>query len=226
MEEQNSIKVVLLGEVGVGKTSIIKQFAYQQFDNESITTTYASFATKKMEFKDYGAITFDIWDTAGQEKYRSITSIFYNDAKVIILVYDITNNKSFDEIQNYWYEQIKLNCEDAILAVVANKSDLYEIQTVQNKTGEVFAENIGAIFQSTSAVSNESINKLFEHIGKKIINPDYDYKKADIKAYNKSNRKIKKGKENDSNENKNITLGDVNENIINEKRCCYCCCCC
>ena len=172
MEDQNHIKVVLLGEVGVGKTSIIKQFAYQEFENESLTSTYSSFVTKKMEFKDYGTITFDIWDTAGQEKYRSITSVFYKNAKIIILVYDITNKKSFDEIQNYWYEQIKINCDNAILAVVANKNDLYKEQTVQNKTGEVFAQNIGAIFQPTSALSNECINKLFEHLGKKIINPD------------------------------------------------------
>ena len=195
MEEQKNIKVVLLGEVGVGKTSIIKQFAYQEFENESLTSTYSSFVTKKMEFKDYGTITFDIWDTAGQEKYRSINSIIYNNANVIILVYDITNNKSFDEIQNYWYEQIKINCDNAILAVVANKSDLFEMQTVQNKTGEAFSENIGAIFQPTSAVSNESINKLFEHIGKKIINPDYDYK-----------------------------ITDINENIIKVRKCCCCCC--
>ena len=178
-----------------------------------------------MEFKDSGIITFDIWDTAGQEKYRSITSVFYKNAKIIILVYDITNKKSFDEIQNYWYEQIKINCDDAILAVVANKNDLYEEQTVQNKTGEVFAQNIGAIFQPTSALSNECINKLFEHLGKKIINPDYDYKKSDIKENDKSNKKIEKGKEKDSNENKNITLGDENiNNIINERRCCCCCC--
>ena len=108
MEDQNHIKVVLLGEVGVGKTSIIKQFAFNQFDNESILSTYATFVSKKMEFKDSGIITFDIWDTAGQEKYRSITSVFYKNAKIIILVYDITNKKSFDEIQNYWYEQIKM----------------------------------------------------------------------------------------------------------------------
>ena len=195
MEDQNHIKVVLLGEVGVGKTSIIKQFAFNQFDNESILSTYATFVSKKMEFKDSGIITFDIWDTAGQEKYRSITSVFYKNAKIIILVYDITNNKSFDEIQNYWYEQIKINCDNAILAVVANKSDLFEMQTVQNKTGEAFSENIGAIFQPTSAVSNESINKLFEHIGKKIINPDYDYK-----------------------------ITDIIENIIKVRKCCCCCC--
>ena len=73
-------------------------------------------------------------------------------------------------------------------------------------------------------MSNECINKLFEHLGKKIINPDYDYKKSDIKENDKSNKKIEKGKEKDSNENKNITLGDENKNIINERRCCCCCC--
>ena len=107
--EPESIKVVLLGEAGVGKTSIISRFIHNKFEENLETTTGASYAGKNMIFKDYHntVVKFEIWDTAGQEKYRSLTQIFYKDASIAILVYDITNEESFDEIQNYWIEQIR-----------------------------------------------------------------------------------------------------------------------
>ena len=108
-EDAKTCKVVLLGESGVGKTSIISRFINDTFDEGLVTTTGASYVGKDMVFKDYNnqVIKFEIWDTAGQEKYRSLTQIFYKDAAIAILVYDITNEDSFEEIQNYWYEQIK-----------------------------------------------------------------------------------------------------------------------
>ena len=102
-------KVVLLGESGVGKTSIISRFINNTFEENLVTTTGASYAGKTMTFDEYNGktIKFEIWDTAGQEKYRSLTKIFYKDAAVAILVYDITRKDSFDEIKNYWYNQLK-----------------------------------------------------------------------------------------------------------------------
>ena len=107
-EDAKTIKVVILGESGVGKTSIISRFINDTFEEELVTTTGASYVSKSMKFSDNNQIlNFEIWDTAGQEKYRSLTQIFYKDASIAILVYDITNKDSFDEIQNYWYEQIR-----------------------------------------------------------------------------------------------------------------------
>ena len=84
-----------------------------------------------MEFPEGKSLTFDIWDTAGQEKYRSLAKIFYKDAKAVVLVYDVTNEKSFNEMKDYWYEQIKqLGDKDIIIAIAANKSDLYEEKKV------------------------------------------------------------------------------------------------
>ena len=104
-----SCKVVLLGESGVGKTSIISRFINNTFEENLVTTTGASYAGKTMTFDEYNGktIKFEIWDTAGQEKYRSLTKIFYKDAAVAILVYDITRKDSFNEIKNYWYNQLK-----------------------------------------------------------------------------------------------------------------------
>jgi len=184
MSDQDSIKVVLLGESGVGKTSIISQFTSHKFDPHRETSLSAQFVSKTVDFPDLGqTIKFDIWDTVGQEKYRSLAKIFYKDAKVIIFVYDITTEFSFDGLKNYWYEETKANIEgNPILAVVANKIDLYNDIKVSNNDGKEFAEKIGAIFQTTSALSDSGISQLFENIGKTYLIPGYDYKSGDKKA--------------------------------------------
>ena len=108
-EGAQTCKVVLLGESGVGKTCIIARFINNTFEENLISTTGASYAGKTMVFDEYEgkSIKFEIWDTAGQEKYRSLTKIFYKDAAVAILVYDITRKESYEEIQKYWYNKIK-----------------------------------------------------------------------------------------------------------------------
>ena len=108
-DDAQTCKVVLLGESGVGKTCIIARFINNTFEENLISTTGASYAGKTMTFDEYDgkSIKFEIWDTAGQEKYRSLTKIFYKDAGAAILVYDITRKESYEEIQKYWYNQIK-----------------------------------------------------------------------------------------------------------------------
>jgi small GTP-binding protein len=184
MSEPESIKVVLLGESGVGKTSIISQFTTHKFDPHRETSLSAQFISKTIDFPDLGqSIKFDIWDTVGQEKYRSLAKIFYKDAKVIIFVYDITTEFSFEGIKTYWYEETKANWDGTpILAVVANKIDLYGEQKISNNDGKAFAEKIGAIFQTTSALSDSGISTLFENIGKTYLVPGYDYQSGDKKA--------------------------------------------
>ena len=108
-DELLQCKVVIIGESGVGKTCIINRFIEDTFNPGQIPTLSASFVEKNIEYKEFNGkvIKFLIWDTAGQERFRSIGKIFYTDARAVILVYDITNEKSFEEIQNYWYNQIK-----------------------------------------------------------------------------------------------------------------------
>ena len=110
-EEENlqEFKLVLLGESGVGKTSIIKRYIKDEFDDEQIATKCASFETKIIKLDEFNEkyIKLNIWDTAGQEKYRALSKIFYKEASAAILVYDTTNQKSFEEIKDYWYNQVK-----------------------------------------------------------------------------------------------------------------------
>ena len=163
-----SFKVVLVGESGVGKTSIITQFIDQTFQEDIQSTTGGTFSTKSVVCDGGKILKFEIWDTAGQEKYRSLTTMFYKDANAAVMVYDVKRKDSFEEIKNYWSNQIKDNSpENIILAIAANKSDLIEQETVDEGEARNFAKELNAIFVTTSAKSSEGINSLFEEIAKK-----------------------------------------------------------
>ena len=102
-------KLVLVGECGVGKTCITSRFIKDEFNYNEPSTMAASFVSKTLELEEFSEkyVKFDIWDTCGQEKYRSVGKVYYKGIQAAILVYDITNKKSFEEISKYWYSQIK-----------------------------------------------------------------------------------------------------------------------
>ena len=143
MSSSEVFKVVFLGESMVGKTNILYQFNEGKFHPDSQQSLTAQFIRKEISLPDKSTITFDLWDTAGLEKYRAIAKVFFKDAKVVILVYDSTNEKSFKELKEYWYNQVKDLKQ--ILAIVANKCDLTE-KKVKDEEGKEFADSVGAIF--------------------------------------------------------------------------------
>jgi small GTP-binding protein len=214
-------KVVLIGESGVGKTSIIAQFTSGKFDPDTVTSLSAQYVSKTIEFHNLQkAIKFDIWDTAGQEKYRALAKIFYKDAKVICLVYDITSEKTFNEIKTYWYEMVKSHADpDVLIAVVANKSDLYDNAEVKNEEGEEFAKSIGALFQSTSAKSDTGITNLFDNIGQKYFNPNFDATSLD-KQQQEEYQKKKTEEKQKKKKPQNIQLTAETVNEPKKKKCC------
>ena len=226
-------KVVLVGESGVGKTSIIKQFTAHSFDPDCQASISSQFSSKVVNINDTKkAIRFDLWDTAGQEKYRSLAKIFYKDARIIMFVYEITSKKSFEGLQNYWYQQVNSSClPNVIFALVGNKNDLYNIAEVNEDEAMKWADSIGAIFQTTSALSNTGIDVLFQLVGKKFLNPNFDYKsEEDLKKqqYEKKKEDQKENKNNDDEDDniqipdvKNIKINDKNNNGKNKKnKCC------
>ena len=227
MDEPESIKVVLLGESGVGKTSIISQFINNQFDPHRQISSNSQLNNKIIEFPEYNkSLKYDIWDTVGQEQYRSLAKIFFKNADVIIFVYDISSSFSFNAIQNYWYPETKNKADkDPILVLVANKSDLFKDEKISQNEGKIFAEQINAIYIRTSALSNMEINMLFESIGKKIITKKYSIKINDdndnliLKDINeeKDNKLFKK---NSFKLKDNITSSNEGKRIHRKKKCC------
>ena len=168
-ENKKEIKTILVGEMGTGKTNMINAITGLKFDSNKFTTNTASFLEKviKVKDKEYNLI---IWDTAGQEKYRSITKIFIKEAKIVIFVYSITDKRSFKEI-NYWYETVKnLLGDKPILGLAGNKRDLFLEAEVTEEEGKNKAEEIGAIFELTSARTRMGINDLFQNLLKEYIN--------------------------------------------------------
>ena len=171
------IKCVLLGETAVGKTSLINRFINDTFKEDFVPTMVGCYSSKDIFYeKANRKIKYEIWDTAGQEKYRSINKIFYQDASIAILVFDITRKDTFETLKNYWYGELRDNApKDIVIAIAANKSDLYEYEEVSHEELKDYANSIKAIYKQTSAKNGIGIKDLFDSIGYKLLSPEnYD----------------------------------------------------
>lgn len=164
------IKVVLLGESGVGKSSLFLRFVSGTFKTDSDNTAKASFIGKR---KAYGerTVRFNVWDTAGQEQYKFLMKLYYRDANAAILVYDITDPESYARIQDWYKELTEYGPRDIILIIAGNKEDLIGKEAVSIHIVQEYADLIGASFVKTSAKTNCGVEKLFNNIAKRFY-PD------------------------------------------------------
>jgi len=189
---EEELKIVLIGESGAGKTSIITRFTKNRFEENIQSTIGSTYSSKLLVFNDGKKLLFNVWDTAGQERFRSLAKIFYKGANVAILVYDISNYSSFDKIKHYWFDNIKQNSSpDIILFLVGNKIDLIEKEEVDEKDAKKFAEEMNIDFFKTSAKNDFGIEELFSQIAKKYTGRN-DFKFTDpIKQIDTINLKKK-----------------------------------
>jgi small GTP-binding protein len=149
-EKENILKIVLLGETAIGKTNLINVFLGNKFNPISIPTLNPTSSEKKINIYETN-YTINMWDTIGQERYRSMTKLFLKGANIVIFVYDITKKSSFIEL-NYWVKIVEEELgDDPILGVCANKIDLFSMEEVNAKEGQEFANKINALFVETSA---------------------------------------------------------------------------
>ena len=168
--QKGSIKIIFLGEVGVGKTSLMKAYLDKEFDPKEISTIVPQIVNDNINSTEYKSFNIDFWDTAGQEKYRSITSNFYHNSQIVIFVYSIIAKNTFEEIKNYWYKSITdIIGKDVIFGLAANKVDLFDKEEVSKKEGIEYAKKIGAIFRETSAKNSRKafkdfVNELIEKL--------------------------------------------------------------
>ena len=148
--KDNILKVVLLGETATGKTNLINVFLGNKFNPISIPTLNPNSSEKKINIGETNYI-INMWDTIGQERYRSMTKMFMKGAQIVIFVYDITKKSTFIEL-NYWVKLVEEDLGDKpILGVCANKIDLFNMEEVSKSEGEEFANKIDALFAETSA---------------------------------------------------------------------------
>ena len=208
------LKIILIGEAGVGKTSIISQFIDNFFDSDIPTSIGASFSSTNLNFNNGKSIKVELWDTAGQERYRSITRAFFHNSAAAILVYDITSKHSFEELKNYWIREIQESIgENLIIAIVGNKVDLLESEEVKEEEAKKFAKDNNALFYQTSAKSSSGIKDLFTGIILK-----YTGWKDNIKLRDNDNQSNEFQKSNSSKKNDNIKL--KNDEKEKKKKCC------
>ncbi len=176
------IKLTLLGSSGVGKTCIIRRYTEGDFDENNLSTSGASYSQKPLVIEGR-TVTVDLWDTAGQEKYRSLGRHFYKDSYIVCLVYDITLSSSFSELKEKWYPDLKQFGEKyTVLAVVGNKCDCYETEAVDESEARSFAQEIGATFMLTSAKTGDGIETLFDTLIRQYLGPEFTKKVDEMKA--------------------------------------------
>ena len=191
-------KVIFLGEAGVGKTSLMKVSIGEKFDEVYNSSISLSFNPKEILYNNKKYI-FNLWDTIGQEKYKSLTKIFYKKSKLVIFVYDITNRKSFENL-NYWVQSVndELANEKHIKAIVGNKSDLYLKEEVSETEGKQYASEKNAKFKLCSAKSDPlSFTKFLDELCIDIVkeeNKGKDGDKNNVKLNKKDNTNVKKKK--------------------------------
>ena len=162
-------KVVMLGESGVGKSSILNQFINNSFlRGKEQPTVSPHFVRRTQTIYKLGShkVQYNLWDTAGQEKYRCLTSMYFRDANVAIIVFDVTSSKSLSQV-DYWAEELnKSNAFDFVMVLVGNKCDLESKRQISRAEGLKKADEIGAEFYfEASASETSNIQNLFQEIG-------------------------------------------------------------
>ena len=163
------IKICLLGNVNVGKTSIASRFCKDSFTENYMNTIGGAYQQQNIILNNGTKIKLHIWDTSGQDRFRSMTNLYYRDAQVAILTYDVTNEESLEGL-NYWLNELndKVEIDDMILCLVGNKNDVDASQkVVSTSKGKAFAEEHNMIFFETSAKTGAGVKELFQAIAVK-----------------------------------------------------------
>lgn len=157
------VKIVIVGAVHTGKTSISNRYINSDFTSQTISTTQPVFSQKEIQHKNLD-ISLEIWDTAGQERYHALSPLFYRNADAGIVVFDITDNQSFQKATK-WAEDLKQERDDEVFIVFAgNKSDLHSQRAVSKSDAQALASRYHAPYFETSAKTNENIDAVFTAI--------------------------------------------------------------
>ncbi|KAJ5075725.1 ras and ef-hand domain-containing protein [Anaeramoeba ignava] len=166
--DSNPHKIVLLGESGVGKTCLALRFCEGVDYNSPEPTIAVAFHSKTIKIEDK-KIKIQLWDTAGQEIYRSLAPMYIRNAEAAIIVYDITKRETFEKISIWIDEMISLSSQNNVLiAIVGNKTDLHEFRSVSVEEGDDFGKQNHFLFFETSAKTGDGVDEVFLKIAQKL----------------------------------------------------------
>ena len=203
------LKYIIIGEPSVGKSNLLMKFANNKFTEDYQATIGVEFGAKNITIDDQ-IFRIQIWDTAGKENFRSLTRKYYKNSVCAMLVYDITNRSSFENLQDWLKDIISQSPKTVLIILLGNKIDLKEKREVEYEEGEQFAQKNGLIFMETSAKTGEGVEEIFkksvQEIKTKISENVYDLTSESCG--------IKKGKTN------NISLNKNNKQNTKKKGCC------
>ena len=207
-QEEIKYKLIVIGDENVGKTSIINRFKNNLFSPEYEPTVGLDFQSIPILIDDQ-SVTLLLYDTAGQEKFKSLIPLYTNEANIILLIYDISNKDSFDNIGKLFDSLNNINKEEVIFALVGNKSDLDFNRKVSKEEAESYANEHHYVFQEVSAMSGEGIQELF-------MNKLIDQIRTQF---------IQRGKNlTDQEEEKlKFNIGKTTEKVKDKKKKCNCC---
>ena len=168
LDKGTTFKILTIGESGVGKTCILRRFVEDKFLKNHLATIGIDFKTKTLNINNK-EIKLKIWDTAGQERFRNITTQYYKGADGIVLVFDVTDDGSFEKIRD-WMAQIQSNTQqdDLGLVLLGNKCDV-EPRVITEEQGNKMAEELNINYFETSALNGQGINEAFEHLARDIM---------------------------------------------------------
>lgn len=209
-EKEKKYKIVMLGDQNVGKTSIINRFKHNKFVGNIEPTLALDFQSKEIIIDNIN-VKLLLYDTAGQEKFRTLIPLYTREANIIFFIYDITNSDSFHNIEK-WYNSLEnVNKNEAIFFLVGNKIDLNDERKVPEEEARAYANRYNFIFQEVSALTGDGIEELFlNQLAQEIKN----YLLFDKKQVREQEEEIKK-----------LNLQDINEKNKKNKSNKKCCCC-
>ena len=165
---ENVYKVLLLGDSSVGKTCFLMKYTDEAFQETHMATIGLDYRLKSMKLKNGKTVKIQIWDTAGQDRFRAITKNYYKGSHGIILIYDITNPKTFQNITD-WVSQVREEAShNVVIYLIGNKIDLSNERNVSTEEGKELAEKLGLPFNEASALDGTNINETFDDMVERI----------------------------------------------------------
>ena len=168
-KKESLFKILILGDSTVGKTCFLTRYADNTFQENQMATLGVDYKLKNVKMEDGNIVKLQIWDTAGQDRFHSLTRNYFKGAHGIILLYDITTQSSFDNVSK-WIKQIKEDAsEKVVIILVGNKIDLEHKRAIPTEEGEKIAEDFGLIFFECSAKTGKNINEAFNELIKKTV---------------------------------------------------------